>query len=281
MNSKSASPGCLIRPWLLIAFIFAWLATQSVWAVNSAAQRMFSDGYELLKAGKAKEASAKFESGLRLDPKNALAYFYLGEAYNAQSKADQARKAYYQSLAIDPNSSVAAKAQERVAGLAGGVGQLPQPGSQSNNSRRLYTEAMLEVLVRDQTAHGNPDTAAVRTAATDELVARALLLREAQKNGMKLNLPTLNLADTTTDQSALNNAEAYIAAQTVAVFAYIRAYLESHPVSDADVQREYDSVKARLGNTGATVPSFDEVRKGMQDRLLQAHIKELRNKNGF
>lgn len=126
MKSQCASREHLIRPWLLILLTFAWLATQSVWAANVAAQKLFADGYELLKAGEAKQASAKFESGLKLDPKNALAYFYLGEAYNVQNERDKARKAYQQSLAIDPNSRVAADARQRVADLLGrSIGATP------------------------------------------------------------------------------------------------------------------------------------------------------------
>jgi formylglycine-generating enzyme required for sulfatase activity len=88
-------------------------------AANTAAQKLFADGFELLQAGNAKAAAAKFEDGLKVDPKNALAYFYPGEAYKAQDEPDKARKPYYASPGTDPNSQVAVQAQPRIDELSG------------------------------------------------------------------------------------------------------------------------------------------------------------------
>lgn len=114
---------------------FAWvgavalLAAGAALAADSPARKTFAEAFELLRAGDARAASARFESGLKLDPNNALAYFYLAEAYNARNEPERARKAYYQSLAIDPNSEVAAQAQQRASVLAGSATMVAKPST--------------------------------------------------------------------------------------------------------------------------------------------------------
>jgi TolA-binding protein len=51
-------------------------------AANEASERAFYDGFELLKAKKWDQAIKKFEQGLKIDPDNATARFYLGEAHH-------------------------------------------------------------------------------------------------------------------------------------------------------------------------------------------------------
>ncbi|MGO8973829.1 MAG: TonB family protein [Steroidobacteraceae bacterium] len=91
-----------------------------VWSASSPAepsQTSFADGYDLLQSGKAAEAAAKFETGLKADPDNVLAHYYLGEAYAALQRNADARDQFRKSLKLDPSSSVAAQARERLAKL--------------------------------------------------------------------------------------------------------------------------------------------------------------------
>jgi len=81
-------------------------------------QTLFSDGFDLLKGGKAKEAAAKFEVGLKADPKNALAHYFLGEAYLALKRDADAKREFQRSLALDATSSVADKARDRLTQLS-------------------------------------------------------------------------------------------------------------------------------------------------------------------
>jgi len=84
-------------------------------------QASFASGFELLKAGKAKEAASKFETGLKTDPKNALAHFYLGEAYAALKRPKDAKKQYQASLDLDAAGPVAEKAKGKLAEGAASV----------------------------------------------------------------------------------------------------------------------------------------------------------------
>ena len=109
----------LLRLSLLIA-----LSAVVFIARADAPQTHFSDGFELLKGGKAKEAAAKFEAGLKADPKNALAHYYLGEAYLALKRDSEAKKEFQRSIDLDAKSSVSEKAKDRLAQLS--------PSSHSN-----------------------------------------------------------------------------------------------------------------------------------------------------
>jgi formylglycine-generating enzyme required for sulfatase activity len=78
----------------------------------------FAAGFELLKAAKPGEAAAKFELGLKADPRNALGHFYLAEAYLAQSLPARAKPHYWKSLELDPASDVAPLALQRLAHIS-------------------------------------------------------------------------------------------------------------------------------------------------------------------
>ncbi len=111
----------------------AWLALSltscaGVWAAG--AQTDFAAGFDLIKSGKVKEAAARFEAGLKNDPDNAMATFYLGEAYLALKQADKAKAQYEKALKLDPFGATAKDANERLAQLGGGAkAQEPAPGT--------------------------------------------------------------------------------------------------------------------------------------------------------
>jgi tetratricopeptide (TPR) repeat protein len=91
------------------------------------AQQLFYDGFEAYKANCLKDAIGLFEKGLQQDPTNALATFYLGEAYTKTGNPAKAQQWYGASLAADPQSEVAAQARERVA--AAPRGTTPPPAA--------------------------------------------------------------------------------------------------------------------------------------------------------
>jgi tetratricopeptide (TPR) repeat protein len=87
---------------------------------QASAQAAFSEGFELLKAGRHSEAVLRFESGLKLEPKNATAWFYLGEARLRMGADIAAANAYKKSLELDANGQVSEAARARVAELGRG-----------------------------------------------------------------------------------------------------------------------------------------------------------------
>jgi tetratricopeptide (TPR) repeat protein len=87
-------------------------------AQETPVQRLFFDGYELLKKGKLQEAVNKFEQGLKQDAKNARAHFYLGEAYRDLKRNDRAQKHYQAAIEAEPNGEMALQARERLKTLS-------------------------------------------------------------------------------------------------------------------------------------------------------------------
>ena len=90
----------------------------TVWAQGDAKQ-LFFDGWELLKAGKAKEAATKFEEGLRTAPNNGTARFFLGEAYLAQGDKKRAEEQFRKSVEVEPSGQMAGDARKRIGELSG------------------------------------------------------------------------------------------------------------------------------------------------------------------
>ena len=84
------------------------------------AGELFFQGYEFLEQGKASDAVAKFEEGLKAEPNNATARYYLGEAYLAVGQ-NKAREQMRKSLDLDANSQVAGPARKRLAELSSSV----------------------------------------------------------------------------------------------------------------------------------------------------------------
>jgi peptidyl-prolyl cis-trans isomerase C len=94
--------------------------------------------------------------------------------------------------------------------------------------------ARADLLMRQQGARGMPDNEQTRALVRDELINRKVLVQEAQKSGVAKQ-PEVQ-------------AQLDMARQEVLVGAYIREWVTKHPVSDADVQREYDRAKAQAGD---------------------------------
>ena len=67
--------------------------------------------------GQPSKAAEKFDQGLKMDPYNAQAHYYLGEAYLAMSRGDMAKEHYERSLFIDAHSDVADAARKRLADM--------------------------------------------------------------------------------------------------------------------------------------------------------------------
>jgi len=98
----------------------------------------------------------------------------------------------------------------------------------------LYPPAYYDFMLKQRTAQGQPDSPEMRSAVRDELNTRELLVREAKKKGMDKDPAIKNEMDLTS--------------QTVLVRAYMADYLKSHPIPEAQLRKEYDTIKAQLGD---------------------------------
>ena len=108
------------------------------------------------------------------------------------------------------------------------------PAAKVAEGKALYPQAQFDIVLKDRTAQGQQDTPELRAAVREELNTRELLSREARKKGM--------------DKNADVKSQMELAGQTVLVRAYVTDWIRKNPISDADLRKEYDQVKAQMGD---------------------------------
>ena len=89
------------------------------------------------------------------------------------------------------------------------------------------------LLMRERAQQGQQDSPQLRAAVRDELVNREIISQEAARSGLTKNAELMN--------------ELELVRQTVIVQAFLREYIRSHPITDAEMQKEYDQIKSELG----------------------------------
>jgi peptidyl-prolyl cis-trans isomerase C len=92
----------------------------------------------------------------------------------------------------------------------------------------------MDFMMQQQAARGAADNDQTRAMLRDELVNREIVAQEAQRAGMAKTPEVLTQLD--------------LARQEILVNAYIRDWVRKHPISDDDVQKEYDRAKAQTGD---------------------------------
>ncbi|MFZ4538597.1 peptidylprolyl isomerase [Propionivibrio sp.] len=97
------------------------------------------------------------------------------------------------------------------------------------------SQSLANVFMAEQKAQGAPDSPELKNAVREELIRRELLIQEAKKAGL--------------DKKPEIAAQADAAKQALYVRAYIQDYVKKNPISDAQLKAEYETIKARLGNT--------------------------------
>jgi len=95
-------------------------------------------------------------------------------------------------------------------------------------------QSRMELMMMQQQARGTPDTEQLRGMVRDELVNREIIMQEAQKTGIAKNAEVQTQLD--------------LARQEIIVSAYLRDYARKHPITDAEIQREYDRAKTQHGD---------------------------------
>ncbi|AXA90791.1 peptidylprolyl isomerase [Massilia sp. YMA4] len=93
----------------------------------------------------------------------------------------------------------------------------------------------LDAVVKQVTAQGKqPDSPQLRDAIKKDLIAREVLVQEADKQGYS-NKPDV--------KQALENTR-----QSIVINAMLADYVKKNPVKDADIKAEYDKYKASVGD---------------------------------
>jgi len=130
--------------------------------------------------------------------------------------------------------------------------------------------ARQDLLMQQQGQRGMPDNDQTRAMVRDELINREVLYQEAQKTGV--------------GKKPEVQAQVDMARQEVVVSAYVREWARTHPVTDADVQKEYDRAKSQTGEkeyrARHILVETEEQAKGLIDELKKGgKFDELATKN--
>ncbi|MBA2690355.1 MAG: peptidylprolyl isomerase [Burkholderiales bacterium] len=92
----------------------------------------------------------------------------------------------------------------------------------------------IDLLVKAQAAQGRPESPELTTAVKDQLVMLELVSQEAQKKGL--------------DKSSEVATRLAMGRQQILADSYVQDYVKAHPVSDAELKKEYETFKGQLGD---------------------------------
>lgn len=91
-----------------------------------------------------------------------------------------------------------------------------------------------DAMIAMQTNQGQPDSPEMRQAVKDALVRSEVLAQEAIKKGF--------------DKKPEVQGQMDLARQDVLIGAYLRDYVRTHPISDEQIKKAYEEIKAKMGN---------------------------------
>jgi peptidyl-prolyl cis-trans isomerase C len=131
-------------------------------------------------------------------------------------------------------------------------------------------QARADFLMQQQTQRGAPDTEQMRGMVREELINREVLMQEAQKAGVAKQPEVQTQLD--------------VARQEIIVSAYLREWVRKNPITDADVQKEYDRAKSQHGDKEykarhILVETEDQAKALIAELKKGAKFDELATKN--
>lgn len=154
--------------------------------------------------------------------------------------------------------AVAAGAQDKAEKAA-------KPAATKAASKRLVVngvtipQSRIDAMNKELSAQGQPDTEERHQAVKDELVNREILAQAAQKRGLDKN-PDIA-------------AQMEMARQAVLVRALFESEVKANPITDADLQKQYDAFKASMGTSEYKVSHIlvdkEEDAKAIIDQLAK------------
>ena len=133
--------------------------------------------------------------------------------------------------------ALAAGAQDKAE--KAGKSKASAPAAASSGSGRVVVngvsipQSRFEAMNKELSAQGQPDTAERKAAVKEELINREVLAQAAQKRGLDKN-PDIQ-------------AQMDMARQAVLVRALFENEVKSSPVTDAELQKQYEQFKGSMG----------------------------------
>jgi peptidyl-prolyl cis-trans isomerase C len=131
-------------------------------------------------------------------------------------------------------------------------------------------QARAEFMMQQQAQRGAPDNEQMRKAVREELINREVLAQEAQRSG------AARVPEVQTQLEMLR--------QEILVQYYLREFARKNPISEAEIQKEYDRAKAQHGDkeykARHILVETEDQAKGLIGELKKgAKFDELASKN--
>jgi peptidyl-prolyl cis-trans isomerase C len=98
----------------------------------------------------------------------------------------------------------------------------------------VIAPSQLELIVKERVSQGQADTPELREFLRDELVNRELFIRAAKAKGI--------------DRDAAMKTQMQVAADSILIRAYLNDYMTANGVTDDALKKEYETIKAGLGD---------------------------------
>jgi peptidyl-prolyl cis-trans isomerase C len=135
---------------------------------------------------------------------------------------------------------------------------------------KAVPKSRVEALLAQATSQGQPRTPELEAQVRDEVVLREMFMQEAERQGLAA--------------SAQYKAQMELARQSILIRELFTDYQKKHPVSDAEVQAEYDKFKAQASGmeyrtSHILVESEDQARALIVQIKGGASFQELAKKN--
>ena len=122
----------------------------------------------------------------------------------------------------------------RIVALAAGLGLAAVASAQEGTLAKVngvaIPQSRADLLMKEMAAQGRPDTTEMRDAIKQELINREIVAQEAVKKGLQKRPEVATQIE--------------LQRQAVLINAYLQDYLKANPVSEDDLKKEYESVKA-------------------------------------
>ena len=96
-------------------------------------------------------------------------------------------------------------------------------------------QSVYDAFAAEQKAQGATDSPELQNAIKEELVRREILSQEAKKKGL--------------DKKTEVQGQMELAKQAVLIGAFLGDYVKTHPVSEDQLKKDYEQIKANLGST--------------------------------
>jgi peptidyl-prolyl cis-trans isomerase C len=133
----------------------------------------------------------------------------------------------------------AAGAQDKAGAAKGKAADAPKAAPAKGSSRVVVNgvaipQSRIDAMNKELTAQGQPDTPERHNAVKEELVNREVLAQAAVRRGLDKN-PDIQ-------------AQMEMARQAVLVRALFESEVKANPITDADLQKQYEGFKGSMGS---------------------------------